>query len=1018
MRTSKILLVLLTIALLAGTIAPVLANNGDAYAYESAPVDPVGPPPPSPLVNRAIDVLRMLGLANDFTAGDFAPELDITRAEFAAIIIDFAFGIEPPAIFAGEGQIFGDVAVDAWYARYVALANRMGWLVGDHLGAFRPNNLVTFEQAVTTLVRVLGYGSNARGRGGFPMGYLVVATELGLLDGLRMEGTNALNRGEMALLMYNALNIEMQVRVMFGNQFMYERRGTFLAEQHNIFTRQGVVQGAHFTSMFAGLNLNADEAVIDGVTFYIGNTNPRAYLGMHVEAYYRMDRNTGDRTLVNIIGATNRNRITKVYADEIINYSDRRLEYDPGMGMSRTVNIPSTAILIFNGMLVESYNQSLIRDMDMGHITLIDNTGNGQIDVAVIISQVNYVVDMVHPTYLFITDKFGLPRLYVNTERNPDLRFTMTDMAGAVLRPDHANEWSVITTEISLCGNVINMVLSNRTIEGSIDEISTIGRWTYVTIGGNSFRLVGGAAARNFNVGDVGMFFLDIHGHIAAADTARNDPMTWGYIIDIELHPGLQPRAYARVFTENGAMLTIPFARHVTVGDQFINNFANHRQQYIDALHREIRSGGTNFPVDNLWNNGGWPNGMDFYPQMIRFETNATGEILEVDTFYDDPSARIYRGGEENFDLRRIFDQSFVPQFQLPYVRANGMIAPGVLFMNDGVWQQNGGPNSPNWQAASQTFGGIVGAGPNTRVFWIPSRPREAEPEFFRTQLGMGGIWGGAIRIEAFRATPGTNRADVVVMYETRTFIPYNTEVAVFDRMTEFIDEDGVRGMQIHTHSGGHPATLRLANMGVFEQVMAMRATNYHWAPGGVGMGIPTVCTNPTCFGLPLNQGDLVRFRLNPSGDIDMIERVFDRAGDTVVVCCLALSPAPMLPLHFVASNMTGGWQHDADNPATHITFAQFSITRGEVQNNITGSAAVTHVGRVGGNEGAMHTNLHNLATLPIFIYDPNLPEAMRIRRGGLIDVMDAQRHGRGSDIVITTNRGNPRLAIIYLPLN
>ncbi|MBD2844802.1 S-layer homology domain-containing protein [Paenibacillus sp. IB182496] len=84
-------------------------------------------------------------------AGNFEPARDITRAEFAAIIIR-GLGVMRP----GTGKdIFSDVTKDNWYYDAVAIAHEYGIIDGFEDGTFRPANKITREQAMTMTARAM-----------------------------------------------------------------------------------------------------------------------------------------------------------------------------------------------------------------------------------------------------------------------------------------------------------------------------------------------------------------------------------------------------------------------------------------------------------------------------------------------------------------------------------------------------------------------------------------------------------------------------------------------------------------------------------------------------------------------------------------------------------------------------------------------------------------------------------------------------------------------------------------------
>ena len=81
---------------------------------------------------------------------NFAPDKNMTRAEFAAIIVR-ALGLEPGTGTSG----FGDVASTDWYSGYIKTAASYGIIKGYDNGNFGPNDTITREQAMTLIARAM-----------------------------------------------------------------------------------------------------------------------------------------------------------------------------------------------------------------------------------------------------------------------------------------------------------------------------------------------------------------------------------------------------------------------------------------------------------------------------------------------------------------------------------------------------------------------------------------------------------------------------------------------------------------------------------------------------------------------------------------------------------------------------------------------------------------------------------------------------------------------------------------------
>lgn len=55
------------------------------------------------------------------------------------------------------GTLYKDLPGTSAYAPYVRIAVQQGWLSGYTDGTFRPDNAVTLEEAVTAVLKLLGY---------------------------------------------------------------------------------------------------------------------------------------------------------------------------------------------------------------------------------------------------------------------------------------------------------------------------------------------------------------------------------------------------------------------------------------------------------------------------------------------------------------------------------------------------------------------------------------------------------------------------------------------------------------------------------------------------------------------------------------------------------------------------------------------------------------------------------------------------------------------------------------------
>ncbi|WP_052714248.1 S-layer homology domain-containing protein [Paenibacillus dauci] len=103
--------------------------------------------------NWARDIVNDMGSRKIVEGGsnnNFQPGQEITRAEFAAIMVR-GLGMQPETV---SGQ-YKDVAPEAWYNGYIGAAQKYGLINGFQDGTFRPNDKITREQAMVIVAKVL-----------------------------------------------------------------------------------------------------------------------------------------------------------------------------------------------------------------------------------------------------------------------------------------------------------------------------------------------------------------------------------------------------------------------------------------------------------------------------------------------------------------------------------------------------------------------------------------------------------------------------------------------------------------------------------------------------------------------------------------------------------------------------------------------------------------------------------------------------------------------------------------------
>jgi hypothetical protein len=82
--------------------------------------------------------------------------------------------------------------------------------------AFNPDESIKSEDFIKMLICLLGYKEVAEKRGGYPVGYLSNASQIGVTKGVSIATGQYIKRSEAAQLLYNSLDIPLMVLTSFG----------------------------------------------------------------------------------------------------------------------------------------------------------------------------------------------------------------------------------------------------------------------------------------------------------------------------------------------------------------------------------------------------------------------------------------------------------------------------------------------------------------------------------------------------------------------------------------------------------------------------------------------------------------------------------------------------------------------------------------------------------------------------------------------------------------------------------
>ena len=160
-----------------------------------------------PSYEKQLELLSDLSLLPDTFVDDFKPQKGMSRAEFASLCTA-VFNLKEYDGRADMTNVFADVISTSRYFEDIMEVSSFGLMTGDGGVNFNPDEKITYEAVVKVIMTALGYDKMAQALGGYPYGYIRLAGDNNITDGISGSTDKGYIIGaDIIIMMYNALNV-------------------------------------------------------------------------------------------------------------------------------------------------------------------------------------------------------------------------------------------------------------------------------------------------------------------------------------------------------------------------------------------------------------------------------------------------------------------------------------------------------------------------------------------------------------------------------------------------------------------------------------------------------------------------------------------------------------------------------------------------------------------------------------------------------------------------------------------
>lgn len=319
-----------------------------------------------------LEALGMWGFENE-------PSDNMNRAQFAQLLSN---------LMGRYGEVlsdtsFADVEKDSKYYAAICFMKACGIMNGTSENTFSPEKAITVNEAVKAIVTALGYDVKAENIGGYPNGYIAVASQLKFIVGDRN-----LSFYDAALMAEHALEINMASVISISDKEVIissteDGTKTLLSEYNDIYHVKGQMTDNGITQLYGETEVSENQVKIGGKVFYTDDVNIKGFIGGEVDFYYKEE--AGLNKVLYCDYASDKANTIVIKAEDLEtddpSFSKTNIVYNNGKTKVRA-KVISRPAFIYNSVSYPTYTLEDFK-IPTGTLTLTDGDGNGVYDVVV-----------------------------------------------------------------------------------------------------------------------------------------------------------------------------------------------------------------------------------------------------------------------------------------------------------------------------------------------------------------------------------------------------------------------------------------------------------------------------------------------------------------------------------------------------------------------------------------------------------------------------------------------------------
>lgn len=494
-----------------------------------------------------ITLLYNLNIVQGDENGNYNPDNLVNRIEFATILYRMMYDVNIDSVYTPDtADAFSDIDASHWGYKTACFMRSIGIVQGKGNNQFGPNDRISLNDALKMIVVALGHDVVAQSNGGYPHGYLLVASSCGIYkDASAIRDVNALTRAEVAYLCARALNVE-----SLDTEPLLEGIETTFLKMRDIELIEGRVTSTYDIALNGVIEKNQ---IMIGQTLYNLDIKHQIYdssqlIGSKVKIY--RDIKTDN---IKHISVVNRGESVVIPAKNItVPATTSKYSYTYEENNKKKVVELHDPQVIYNGRLLITGDITNARlNPSSGEVRVLDSNGDGRYDLIIITDCITYALKTIRDDTIY--GLFG-KNLYLK-DKEYKIYLNNNEIALKDLIPG-----DVLSVATDVSGKISIINVSRDKLQGAVEAIDTsaseyqINDEMYTV---NSSYSKEKDAYMPLELGFKGTYYFDVYGEIVYATTEYGDEgggtdpnqKTYGLLREVSLESGIRGTIYVEILT-------------------------------------------------------------------------------------------------------------------------------------------------------------------------------------------------------------------------------------------------------------------------------------------------------------------------------------------------------------------------------------------------------------------------------------------------------------------------------------